>query len=392
MSSVAFPAASEAVFAWTQQRSDYRRRAGLARRTSSRASDSTDLDLAGNDYLALARHPQVIAAAVDAARRWGTGATASRLVTGTTDLHEELEAELAAFCEVDAALVFSSGYTANLAAITALTGPGTLVVADSHIHASLVDGCRLSRGQVVMAPHRDTAAIARALSEPPAGTSRSLVVTDSIFSVDGEAARLADLIDVCRRHGAGLLIDDAHGLGVTGPAGAGEVVAAGLAGAPDVVVTATLSKALGAQGGVILGPGRVVAHVLETARTFIFDTALAPPSAAAALAALRLLRQDPARPARATANARELHARLRQIELLPSAPDAAILALPAPSPSAATSWAAQCRSGGLAVGCFRPPSVPDNLSRIRLTTHSDLTGEHLDRAVDTLAATAPLVG
>jgi len=318
--------------------------------------------------------------------RWGGGATGSRLVTGTTELHAELEEELAAFCGAEAALVFSSGYAANLAALTALTGPGTLIVCDAHNHASLIDGCRLSRAKVTRVPHRAPDAVRTALTEHGAG--RALVVTDSVFSVDGDAAPLPELAEVCRAHGAGLLVDDAHGLGVVGDGGTGALSAAGLAGAPDVVATVTLSKSLGSQGGAVLGPRRVIRHLTETAHTFIFDTGLAPASVAAALGALRLLREEPQRAARARRVARRLSAGLAAAGLETSVPDAAVVSVRAPSPQAAVAWAAACREAGIAVGCFRPPSVPDRFSRLRLTARADLTDAQIEHAVAVIARCA----
>ncbi|MFE7559976.1 8-amino-7-oxononanoate synthase [Kitasatospora sp. NPDC057500] len=376
-----------AVFDWLDESAGQRARAGLTRTLRSRAADDGVLDLAGNDYLGLTRHPVVTRAAADAALRWGAGATGSRLVTGTTALHTELEEELADFCGAEAALVFSSGYTANLAALTALTDPDTLIVSDAYNHASLIDGCRLARADVHRAPHSDPVAVAGILAERT--RRRALVVTDSVFSVDGNAAPLAELAAATRRHGSALLVDDAHGLGVLGPGGTGATAAAGLAGAPDVVTTVTLSKSLGSQGGAVLGPRRVVRHLTETARTFIFDTGLAPAAAGAALGALRLLRAEPWRAERAREVARALAARLTAAGLHASAPDAAVVSVRAPGPEAAVAWAADCRRAGLAVGCFRPPSVPDGVSRLRLTARGDLTDGQIAEAVRIIAATAP---
>ncbi|MFC8453656.1 8-amino-7-oxononanoate synthase [Kitasatospora sp. NPDC057223] len=376
-----------AVFDWLDEAAGLRAAAGLTRTLRSRPADDPVLDLASNDYLGLTRHPAVTRAAADAALRWGAGATGSRLVTGTTALHTELEDELAAFCGVEAALVFSSGYTANLAALTALTDPDTLIVSDAYNHASLIDGCRLSRSDVLRAPHSDPATVAAALAGR--GHRRALVVTDSVFSVDGNAARLPELSAAARAHGAALLVDDAHGLGVLGPGGAGALAAAGLAGEPDTVATVTLSKSLGSQGGAVLGPRRVIRHLTETARTFIFDTGLAPAAAGAALGALRLLRAEPQRAERAREVARTLAARLTAAGLDASTPDAAVVSVRAPGPEAAVAWAADCRTAGLAVGCFRPPSVPDGVSRLRLTARGDLTDAQIAEAVRIIASTAP---
>jgi 8-amino-7-oxononanoate synthase len=373
-------------FGWIDEQAGVRRRAGLRRTLRPRAADSPLLDLASNDYLGLARHPEVVEGAVAAARTWGGGATGSRLVTGTTELHGELERELAEFCGAEAALVFSSGYAANLAAVTALAPHGSLIVSDAGNHASLIDGCRLARGTVQVVGHADPEAARKALGTH---AGPAVLVSDTVFSVDGNAAPLAALAAACREHGAGLIVDDAHGLGVLGAGGRGAAHAAGLAGADDVVVTATLSKSFGSQGGVVLGPARVVDHLVNAARTFIFDTGLAPAAAGAALAALRLLRREPHRAARARAVARDLHTRLVAAGFDAVRPDAAVVSVRAPSPQTAVRWAADCRAAGLAVGCFRPPSVSDGVSRLRLTARADLSEAQIERAVRVIGDTRP---
>lgn len=374
-------------FDWIDEEARRRERLGLVRTLRPRSAGSTALDLAGNDYLGLTRRPEVVAGAAGAVHRWGAGATGSRLVTGTTELHAELERELAAFCGFEAALVLSSGYAANLAAVTTLGAHGALVVSDAANHASIVDGCRLARAETAVVPHAAPEAVRKTLAAHPG--RRALVVTDSVFSVDGDAAPLGALAGVCRDAGAALLVDDAHGLGVLGDGGRGAPAAAGLAGDPGVVATVTLSKSLGSQGGAVLGPARVIAHLVNTARTFIFDTGLAPAAAGGALAALRVLGREPALAARARAVAAELHRRLTREGLVSARPDAAVVSVRAPSPEAALRWAADCRAAGLVVGCFRPPSVPDGISRIRLTARADLTGAQIDTAVATILRTAP---
>ncbi|MER6567819.1 8-amino-7-oxononanoate synthase [Streptomyces sp. NPDC001093] len=373
-------------FGWIDDQAEARRRAGLVRTLRPRPAVSPLLDLAGNDYLGLAHHPEVTEGAARAARTWGGGSTGSRLVTGTTELHTELERELAAFCGFEAALVFSSGYAANLAAVTALGPHGSLIVSDAGNHASLIDGCRLARGARQVVGHADPEAVRKALAghQGPA-----IVVSDTVFSVDGDKAPLAELAEACRERGAGLVVDDAHGLGVLGDGGRGAPHAAGLSGAADVVATATLSKSLGSQGGVVLGPARVIDHLVNAARTFIFDTGLAPAAAGAALAALRLLLREPERAARARGVAADLHARLIAAGLDAVRPDAAVVSVRAPSPEQAVRWAADCRTAGLAVGCFRPPSVPDGISRLRLTARADLSGAEIERAVRVIGETRP---
>lgn len=372
------------VFDWIDAEQERRRRAGLLRELHPRPAGPGPLDLASNDYLGLARHPEVAESAAEAARRWGSGATGSRLVTGSTELHAELEAELAAFCGFEAALVFSSGYAANLAALTTLAGWGTRIVSDAGNHASLIDGCRLSRAETVVVPHVDPEAVRAALA---VHAGRALVVTDSVFSVDGDAAPLTHLAAVCRAQGAALLADEAHALGVLGEGGRGALAGGALAGAPDVVATVTLSKSLGSQGGAVLGPARVIAHLVSTARTFIFDTGLAPAAAGGALAALRVLRREPERAERARAAAGDLYRGLAGEGLAATRPDAAVVSVAAPSPEAAVGWAERCRREGLAVGCFRPPSVPD--PRLRLTARADVPADRLAWAAGVIARTAP---
>ncbi|MGW2514175.1 8-amino-7-oxononanoate synthase [Streptomyces scopuliridis] len=374
-------------FDWTDDEARRRERSGLVRTLRPRPAESGLLDLASNDYLGLTRHPAVTGAAAEAARRWGAGATGSRLVTGSTELHAELEGELAAFCGFEAALVLSSGYAANLAALTALTARDSLLLSDAGNHASIVDGCRLSRAETVVVPHAEPEAVRKTL-DAHAGR-RALMVSDAVFSVDGDAAPLGELAEVCRTRGAALLVDDAHGLGVLGAGGRGTPDAVGIAGANGVVATVTLSKSLGSQGGAILGPARVIGHLVNAARTFIFDTGLAPAAVGGALESLRLLRREPARADRAREVARTLHRLLTGAGLTAVRPDAAVVSVRAPSPEAAVRWAAECRAAGLAVGCFRPPSVPDGISRIRLTARADLTDQQIGTAVDTIVALAP---
>ncbi|MFC7216921.1 8-amino-7-oxononanoate synthase [Streptomyces polyrhachis] len=376
-------------FDWITEAAAARHRAGLVRTLRPRPARETLLDLASNDYLGLAHHPEVVDGATAALRRWGAGSTGSRLVTGSTELHAELEAELAEFCGFEAALVFSSGYAANLAALTALTGPATphrLIVSDAGNHASLIDGCRLSRAETAVVAHADPQAVAKALD---GHEGRALVVTDAVFSVDGDEAPLTALAQVAADARAALLVDDAHGLGVLGPGGSGTPAAHAVAGAPGVVATVTLSKSLGSQGGAVLGPAAVIEHLVNTARTFIFDTGLNPAAAGAALTALRVLRREPALAQAVRDHARALHTGLTAAGLRAVRPDAAVVSVAAPSPEHALTWAADCRTAGLRVGCFRPPSVPDGISRLRLTARANLTAEEIDRALTVIAATAP---
>ena len=357
--------------------------AGLRRVLRPRALDEDVLDLAGNDYLGLARDPRVTAAAAAAAVRWGAGSTGSRLVTGTTALHASLEEELAAFGGASAALVFSSGYLANLGVLTALGGPAITIVSDAANHASIIDACRLSGSPVVVVPHRDVDKFDAALST--VDTPSAVAVTDGVFSVGGDLAPLRELHRVVRRHGALLVVDEAHALGVVGAGGAGAVAAAGLTGAGDVVRTVTLSKSLGAQGGAVLAVPEVIELLVNTARSFIFDTGLAPAAAGAALAALRILSVEPDRAAAVRAHAATLADIVRSLRVETVSPDAAVVPAFLGEPRRAVEAAAYCLDGGVRVGCFRPPSVPPGRSCLRLTARADLTAADLDQAAAVLA-------
>lgn len=349
-----------------------RDRAGLHREPLIRGRDSGLLNLASNDYLGLSTDPRVVAGAQAALTDFGAGATASRLVVGTTTLHIDFETELADFAGFDAGLCFSSGYLANVGAITGLVGRGDLIVSDAGAHASLIDGCRLSRAQVVVVDRGDVAAVGAALSA--GGWHRALVVTDSVYSIDGEIAPVSELYRVARAHGAALLVDEAHALGVRGPGGRGVIAEAGLSGAPDLVMTTVLSKSLGAQGGAVLGPAALRAHLIDTARPFIFDTGLNPAAVGAARAALRVLRDEPSLPQRVRANAAALARACGGGE-----PAAAVVSLIIGDPHRAAALAAGCRADGVLVGCFRPPSVPVGTSRLRITARADLDGAAIDR-------------
>lgn len=363
---------------WLAERAAERRAAGLERRLPDPPADDI-IDLAGNDYLGFAQDPRVVKAASAAAEAWGAGAGASRLVTGTLPVHQALETALIEWTGRPGAVALSTGYHANLAAVTALTDADTLIVSDAHVHASLIDACRLSRGTVRVTAHNEAAAVEAALRER--SHARAVVVVESIYSVLGDAAPLTELAAMCSEHGAILLVDEAHGIGVAGGSsertrGRGLVHEAGLADADDVVVTATLSKALGSQGGAILGSQAVIDQVVNTARPFIYDTGLAPAAAGAATEALTILASDPAPVTRLREVAQALGARVG------TSPAGAVMSVPMPGPAEALAAQARCRAAGVLVGCFRPPSTPDGSSRLRLTASARLSDADLERALD----------
>ena len=359
--------------AWLNEVAIQRREAGLRRALRPRPAVATELDLASNDYLGLSQHPDVIDGGVQALRTWGAGATGSRLVTGDTELHQAFESELAEFVGASAGLVFSSGYTANLGAVVGLSGRGSLLVSDAHAHASLVDACRLSRARVVVTPHRDVDAVDAALASRD--EDRAVVVTDSVFSTDGALAPIRELHDVCRAHRALLIVDEAHGLGVRG-GGRGLLHELGLAGAPDVVMTTTLSKALGSQGGVVLGPSAVRAHLIDAARAFIFDTGLAPAAVGAARAALRVLKTEAWRPEAVLTHAHTL----AEVCGVAEVPQSAVVSVVLGDPEVAVAAATACLDAGVRVGCFRPPTVPAGTSRLRLSARASLDAAELGLA------------
>jgi 8-amino-7-oxononanoate synthase len=362
--------------AWLASQAADRAERGLTRRLVHSDAEPL-LDLAGNDYLGLARDPRVVAGAVAAAQSYGAGAGASRLVSGTLTIHTELEQQVAAFTGFPAALAFSTGYHANLSVVQALADPDTLVVSDAHVHASLIDACRLSRAVVTVTPHNDVAAVARALAGRR--QRRALVLAETIYSVLGDAAPIAELAEAAAAGDAVLIADEAHALGVAGPGGRGLLAAHGLAGQPDVVATGTLSKSFGSQGGLVLGLPAVREHLVNRARPFIFDTGLAPAAAGAALAALRVIKAAPELADKVRGNAAVLAGAVGV-----AAPAGAVLSVAMPGPDEALAAVAAAAGHGLRIGCFRPPSTPDGISRLRLTAHAHHTDENLALAAKVL--------
>jgi 8-amino-7-oxononanoate synthase len=345
------------------------------------------LHLASNNYLGLATHPEVTAAAAEAAARWGAGSGSARLITGGFRLHEDLEATLARFKACADAVLFSSGYLANLGTISALVGRADAVFSDALNHASIIDGARLSRAEVAVYEHGDGGHLDDLLAawRLTHAEERALVVTDSVFSMDGDLAPLPELLEVCRRHGAVLMVDEAHATGVVGPGGGGAVAHFGLEGQVPVVM-GTLSKALGAAGGFVAGSEALCDFLRNRARSFIFDTATAPPAAAAAGAALGVLEREPARPARARALARRLAGGLSAAGYPVAAPAAAIVPVLVGEPGAALALSQSLLEQGILVTAIRPPSVPPGTARLRATVMATHTDDQIDRAIEAFAA------
>lgn len=331
-----------------------------------------------NDYLGLSLHPAVVRAAAEAAARWGAGARASRLLAGSTALHARLEEALAEFFGAEGAVVFASGYLANLGTLSALAGPRDLVVVDRLAHASLIDACRASRAALRVFPHNDIAALSRVLARPG---RRRLVVTEGVFSMDGDRAPLAELLDVVQRHDAFLYVDDAHGAGVLGDTGRGSPEAAGVPH-EHLLYMGTLGKALGAQGGFVAGPAPLIKLLHNRARPFIYATALAPPAAAAALEALRIVREDPAPRARLRRNVERLGARL-------DVPASHIIPVIVGSARKACELSAGLLARGILAPAIRPPTVPEGTARLRLSVSALHTDEQIDALICALRDVLP---
>lgn len=324
---------------------------------------------ASNDYLGLTGHPTVIQAHAEAAQRWGTGAGASRLIVGTRPVHEELEVRLAAWKGTARALTWSSGFAANLSVLSVLGGPDVVVVSDELNHASIIDGCRASGAQVAVARHADAAHVEELVETAVASGRRALVVTDSVFSMDGDLAPIPAIAEVCQAHGALLVIDEAHVVL--------EDPAAGVDLDPALLVrVGTLSKALGSVGGFVAASAPVVDLLVNRARPFIFSTALPPPAAAAALAALDVLHSEDG--ARLVARLRAAVDRVR-----PGHPSP-ILPVVIGEERRTLEVAAALFERGIHIPAIRPPTVPAGTSRLRVALSSEHTTEMLDRLADAL--------
>ncbi|GAC1409242.1 MAG: 8-amino-7-oxononanoate synthase [Actinomycetota bacterium] len=336
------------------------------------------LHFASNNYLGLASDPRVIDAANAAADRWGVGSGSARLITGGSTVHEELEQDLARFKGTESALLFSSGYLANVGAITAITDSEDEIFSDQLNHASIVDGARLSKARVRVYRHADVDHLDALLRSSDA--RRKLVVTDTVFSMDGDLAPLQSIVELCERYGAILMTDEAHATGVVGPGGRGLIAELGLEGRVQIVM-GTLSKSLGSAGGFLAGSAALISLLLNTARSFIFDTALPAPVVAAAKRALEILVEEPQHVERVRSNAVRLARGLRA----GTDPCSAIIPIVIGSSEGALRVSEALREEGILVPAIRPPSVPQGTSRLRATVMSSHTHAHIDAFVDAFA-------
>ena len=346
--------------------------------------------LCSNNYLGLAEHPRVREAAADAAMRWGVGAGASRLVSGTMTIHRRLEQRLAAFAGAEECVLFGSGYLANAGAIGALAGRGDTVFSDELNHASIVDGCRLSRAEVVVYKHRDVDDLQRLL-RLHGGSGRRLIVTDSVFSMDGDLAPLAEIVGLAKTYDARTIVDDAHALGAIGPGGRGAIARAGLTGEVDVAI-GTLGKALGSYGAYACASEEMVRYLINTARPLIFSTAPPPPAVAGALAALELLEEEPDRVQRLRSNARALRGALTAEGIGVEESEMQIVPLIVGEERAAMDLCEAALEHGIFAQAIRPPTVAPGTSRLRLTVMATHTADELREAARVLAAAARNLG
>ncbi len=345
--------------------------------------------LCSNNYLGLADHPRVREAAADAAMRWGVGAGASRLVSGTMTIHRRLEERLASFKGSATSLLFGSGYLANLGIVGTLAGPGDVVFSDELNHASIIDGCRLARAETFVYRHGDVEHLAWGLAQ--AEGRGALIVTDGVFSMDGDVAPLAEIVELAHRHDVRVMVDEAHATGALGPGGRGAVAEAGLSEEVDMVV-GTLGKALGSYGAYACCSTELAAWLTNSARTLIYSTAPAPPAVAGALAALELVADEPRRVERLAANARVMRDALAREGFQTAGSTTQIIPLIVGEASQAVRLADAAIERGVFAQAIRPPTVPTGTSRLRLAVMASHGKEELRAAARALARAALKVG
>jgi len=342
------------------------------------------IQFSSNDYLGLATHPRMMEEAGAVLKRLGTGMGASRLISGNQQIHAHLEKELALFKETEAALIFSSGYLTHVGTIPVLVGEGDWIFSDALNHASLVDACRLSPARVEIYPHLQVDFIETRLKvTPPRPGTRILIVTDGVFSMDGDLAPLPDLMKLSEKFGALVLVDDAHATGVLGPGGGGSARYWQL-DPRELLTMGTFSKALGSLGGFITGPEMIIEYLRNTARTLFYSTALPPAVCAAARCALRLLTEEPQRLQSLRANIVYFQEGLKRIGINPSAHPVPIFPIIAGSEDQALHLSQALGDRGLYIPAIRPPTVPPNQCRLRISLMATHTREHLDELLSAL--------
>ncbi|MDX6642838.1 MAG: 8-amino-7-oxononanoate synthase, partial [Solirubrobacteraceae bacterium] len=345
--------------------------------------------LCSNNYLGFADHPRVRQAAADAAMRWGVGAGASRLISGTMTIHRRLEERLADFKRAESCLLFGSGYLANVGVISSLAGRGEVVFSDELNHASIVDGCRLSRAETFVYEHCDVDHLEWGLAQ--ADGRGTLIVTDGVFSMDGDIAPLEEIVELAHRYDARVVVDEAHGTGALGPGGRGAVAEAGLTDEVDVIV-GTLGKALGSYGAYVCCDRSLAQYLINAARTLIYSTAPAPPAVAGALAALDLLEEQPRRVRKLQVNAEVLREELEAERFDVGASATQIVPLVFGDARLAMRVCEEALERGVFAQAIRPPTVPVGSSRLRLAVMASHTKTELRAAARELADAAKAAG
>ncbi|MEO7145338.1 MAG: glycine C-acetyltransferase [Bryobacteraceae bacterium] len=349
------------------------------------------INLASNNYLGLANHPKLVEAAVAATLRYGAGSGAVRTIAGTMTIHLELERRIAAFKNVEACVVFQSGFAANAGTVAAILGPEDHIVSDELNHASIIDGCRLSRAKIHVYPHRDAARAGEILSGLAPQPGRKLLITDGVFSMEGDIGPLPALAEAAERHGAIMMIDDAHSSGVLGRNGRGTVDHFGLHGRVQVQV-GTLSKAVGVLGGYVCGSRDLIDFLYHRARPFLFSTSHPPGVAAACLAAFEILESEPERIETLWANTRHFKETLRQAGFDTGSSETPITPIMVGEAAAAHQFSRDLFDAGLYATGIGFPTVPKGKARIRTIVTATHTREMLDRAVEILSRTARRAG
>ena len=341
--------------------------------------------LGSNGYLGLSVDPAVKEAAREALEKYGTGSGGSRLVSGSTDLHRELEDRIARFKKTEAAILFSSGYLANVGTISSLVGEGDVVYSDELNHASIIDGCRLSRAEIKIYPHLDTGRLESLLREDSGRKCRKLVVTDTVFSMDGDVAPLKEITDLSEKYGAALMVDEAHATGVLGKRGSGATEYFGVEERVPVVM-GTLSKAVGSLGGYVAGSRHLVDFIRNRVRSYIFDTSLPASSLAASIAAIRIIENEPERRERLWSLIHRFKNGIESMGLKVMPSDSAIVPVLVGEAAPALRFAAVLRERGVYTPAVRPPSVPPGMCRIRVTLMATHTEEQIHTALGAFQA------
>jgi glycine C-acetyltransferase len=349
------------------------------------------INLASNNYLGLANHPKLVEAAIDAARKYGAGSGAVRTISGTMSLHMELERRIAVFKHVEACVVFQSGFAANAGTVSAVLGPDDHIISDELNHASIIDGCRLSKAKIHVFPHRDAARADAILSELAAGPGRKLLITDGVFSMDGDIGPLPPLVEAAERHGAIMMIDDAHSSGVLGRNGRGTVDHFNLHGRVNIQV-GTLSKAVGVLGGYVCGSRDLIEFLYHRARPFLFSTSHPPGVAAACIAAFDILEHEPERVAALWENTNYFKAALRSAGFDTGSSETPITPIMVGDAAAAHQFSRELFEEGLYATGIGFPTVPRGKARIRTIVTAAHTRAMLDRAVDILSRVARRMG